>query len=86
MQDPSEQIVGQIFLSDTLENGAGYSSYFGAPVEAEQLMRFIVGQTNQTFYAPMVAQIDAHGNPAHAAAHLVQIASETSAILHITIF
>jgi DEAD/DEAH box helicase domain-containing protein len=66
MQDPNRQIVGQIFLSDTLENGAGYSSYFGVPAEAERLMRFIMGQTNQTFYAPMVAHIDTHGNPAHA--------------------
>jgi DEAD/DEAH box helicase domain-containing protein len=66
MQDANGQIIGQIFLSDTLENGAGYSSYFGTPAEAENLMRFIVGQTNQTFYAPLVAQADAHGNPAHA--------------------
>src|SRR5262249_34319740 len=66
MQDPNGQVVGQIFLSDSLENGAGYRSYFGTPAEAEQLMRFIVGQTSQTFYGPMVAHLDAHGNPAHA--------------------
>ena len=66
MQDQNGQIGGQIFLSDSLENGAGYSSYFGVAAEAESLMRFIVGQTNQTFYAPLVAQIDQHGNPAHA--------------------
>lgn len=54
------QVVGQIFLSDSLENGAGYSSYFGNPVEAEDLLRFIAGQGNNTFFGPVTA-------PAHAA-------------------
>jgi DEAD/DEAH box helicase domain-containing protein len=66
MPDRSGQIIGQVFLSDSLENSAGYSSFFGNPAEAEDLMRFIVGQTSPAFYAPLVAQVDAHGNPAHA--------------------
>src|SRR5262249_26267767 len=53
MQDANGQIIGQIFLSDALENGAGYSSHFGVPAEAQNLIRFIVGQTNQTFYGPL---------------------------------
>lgn len=67
MRDPNGQVVGQIFISDSLENGAGYSSYFGAPAEAESLLRFIVGQTSNTFYDPLVAQQDPQGNQLHGA-------------------
>ncbi len=67
MQDPNGQVIGQIFISDILENGAGYSSYFGTPVEAENLLRFVVGQTSNTFYDPLVAQTDPQGNPSHGA-------------------
>src|SRR5262249_40298212 len=42
-QDANAQVVGEIFISDSLENGAGYSSYFGNPQRAEDLIRFIVG-------------------------------------------
>ncbi|MBI2930713.1 MAG: DEAD/DEAH box helicase [Planctomycetes bacterium] len=55
MQDANGQVVGQIFISDSLENGAGYSSYFGTPTEAESLLRFVVGQTSNTFYGPLIA-------------------------------
>jgi ATP-dependent helicase YprA (DUF1998 family) len=67
VQDPNGQVVGQIFISDSLENGAGYSSYFGNPAEAESLLRFVAGQTSNTFYGPLVAQVDAQGNPSHGA-------------------
>ncbi|TAK45287.1 MAG: DEAD/DEAH box helicase [Betaproteobacteria bacterium] len=67
LQDPNGQVVGQIFMSDSLENGAGYSSYFGTPAEAESLLRFVVGQTSNTFYAPLVAQANPQGLPAHGA-------------------
>ena len=67
MQDPNGQVVGQIFISDSLENGAGYSSYFGTPAEAESLLRFVVGQTSNTFFGPLVAQTDPQGNPSHGA-------------------
>jgi hypothetical protein len=67
MQDPNGQVTGQIFISDSLENGAGYSSYFGIPAEAENLLRFVVGQTSNTFYGPLVAQSGGQGNPAHGA-------------------
>jgi hypothetical protein len=53
--DPNGQIVGQIFISDSLENGAGYSSYLGNPTEAEEVLRFIVGQTSNTFFGPLTA-------------------------------
>jgi DEAD/DEAH box helicase domain-containing protein len=60
LPDPGTgQVLGQVFLSDTLENGAGYSSFYGNLNEAEDLLRFIVGQSSQQFYAPLV-------HPAHA--------------------
>ncbi len=58
MLDANAQVVGQIFMSDTLENGAGYSSYFGTPARAENLLRFVAGETTDVFYGPLVA--DAH--------------------------
>lgn len=54
------QVLGQVFLSDSLENGAGYSSYYGDPNQAEDLLRFIAGQNTQQFYGPLVAA--AHAN------------------------
>jgi DEAD/DEAH box helicase domain-containing protein len=48
--DPNGQVIGQIFMSDSLENGAGYSSYLGMPAETEDLLRFVVGQSNSSFY------------------------------------
>jgi hypothetical protein len=44
MQDHSGQVVGQVFISDSLENGAGYSSRYGDPLEAEGLLQFITTQ------------------------------------------
>jgi hypothetical protein len=56
IQDASGQVTGEIFISDSLENGAGYSSYLGTPNEAENLLRFLIGQGDTSFYAPLVAQ------------------------------
>lgn len=54
------QVRGEIFMSDSLENGAGYSSHLGSPGEAEEILRFLTGKTaDQSFYRPMAA-------PAHA--------------------
>jgi len=36
-------VVGQVFLSDTLENGAGYSTFLGAPAEFEAVLQDILG-------------------------------------------
>jgi DEAD/DEAH box helicase domain-containing protein len=55
IQDASGQIRGEIFMSDSLENGAGYSSYLGTPSAAEDLLRFLIGQGDTAFYAPLVA-------------------------------
>ena len=54
MQDANAQVVGQVFVSDVLENGAGYSSVYGDPAKAEELLRYIVGQTSMDFYGPIV--------------------------------
>ena len=37
----SGRVVGQVFLSDSLENGAGYCSHFAQPTELERLLRFV---------------------------------------------
>jgi hypothetical protein len=55
IQDPAGQVRGEIFISDSLENGAGYSSHLGTPAEAENLLRLLVGQNTTTFYAPLIA-------------------------------
>jgi hypothetical protein len=59
LRDAAFDIVGQIFVSDSLENGAGYASLLGQPLEAEALLQYIVGQSNPTFYGFPV-------DPAHA--------------------
>lgn len=55
IRDPNGQVKGEIFISDSLENGAGYSSHLGTPSEAENLLRFLVGQGDPSFYVPLVA-------------------------------
>lgn len=63
--DANGQVVGQIFMSDSLENGAGYSSHLGTPAETEDLLRYIVGQSTDEFHKPLVALSAADGTPAH---------------------
>ncbi|MGE3109706.1 MAG: DEAD/DEAH box helicase [Vicinamibacterales bacterium] len=58
-RDAAGNVGGQVFMSDSLENGAGYSSYFGTPAQAEALLRYVVGQPANAFHGPLVA-------PAHA--------------------
>lgn len=54
MQDASGQVIGQIFISDALENGAGYSSVYGDPAKAEELIQYILGQNTMDFHGPLV--------------------------------
>jgi DEAD/DEAH box helicase domain-containing protein len=47
----------RVFLSDTLENGAGYSTYLGDPARFEELLLFILGlgsPPDGSFLQPMV--------------------------------
>jgi len=54
LQDQRGDVIGQVFISDSLENGAGYSSVFGEPNVAENLLRYIVGETDDIFFGPIV--------------------------------
>jgi hypothetical protein len=56
IQNANGQVRGEIFMSDSLENGAGYSSHLGTPNEADSLLRFLVGQGSTSFYGPLIAQ------------------------------
>jgi len=64
IRDPNAQVNaqvrGEIFISDSLENGAGYSSHIGTLDAAENLLRFLTGQGNPSFYAPLVAPLHAN--------------------------
>jgi hypothetical protein len=53
----ANEVRGEIFISDSLENGAGYSSHLGTPAEAESLMRLLAGQGDPSFYTPLVAPL-----------------------------
>ena len=50
LQDAAGDVIGQIFISDSLENGAGYASLLGEPAETEALLQYMVGQSDLTFY------------------------------------
>ncbi len=56
LRDAAADIVGQIFISDSLENGAGYASLLGQPEEAERLLQYMLGQppASPTFYRFLV--------------------------------
>lgn len=53
-KDNSGMRVGRIFISDSLENGAGYSVHLGQPQEFEALLKFIVGDGKRDFIDPIV--------------------------------
>jgi len=55
----------RIFMSDSLENGAGYSTFVGDPDRFEELLRFILGQARpswakrcppDSFYGPLISE------------------------------
>ena len=50
------EIIGQVFISDSLENGAGYASLLGQPQESDRLLQYVLGQPPQapTFYSFLV--------------------------------
>ena len=39
----------RIFISDSLENGAGYSTFLGDPARFDELLRFILGQSSPSW-------------------------------------
>ena len=52
LRNAAGEIIGQVFMSDSLENGAGYASLLGQPQEAERLLQYVLGQPPQgpTFF------------------------------------
>lgn len=63
LRDAAGDVVGQIFMSDSLENGAGYATLLGQPLEAEALLQYMVGQSNPVFYGFLVSQLHAGPGP-----------------------
>ena len=56
-EEPSRHTVtGQVFLCDTLENGAGYSTHLGTPGVAQELLEMISKPTSRGFHERLVAQ------------------------------
>ena len=54
LNNAAGDINGQVFISDSLENGAGYASLLGEPAETEALLRYMVGLGNSTFHGFLV--------------------------------
>ena len=63
LRAPAGGIIGQIFISDSLENGAGYASFLGEPAETEALLQYMVGQSDPTFHGFLVDQQHAGPGP-----------------------
>lgn len=57
--DPTAGVVGQVFLSDTLENGAGYATHLGQPTVAEELLRMVAEPGLREFHERLVAPLHA---------------------------
>ena len=54
-EDPAlGSVIGQVFLCDTLENGAGYATYLGEPAICEQLLEMIVRNSPRQFHDRLV--------------------------------
>ena len=47
---PFSSPSARVFISDSLENGAGYSTHLGDPNRLEELLRFMLGTPDPTFY------------------------------------
>ena len=47
-------VVGQVFLCDTLENGAGYATHLGQPAVSEQLLQMIVQNSQWQFHDRLI--------------------------------
>jgi hypothetical protein len=47
-------VVGQVFLCDTLENGAGYATHLGQPAVSELLLKMIVENSHRLFHDRLV--------------------------------
>ncbi len=59
-RDQAGNVIGQVFLSDTLENGAGYSTHLGAPSEFAALLQDMLAPSMLGMFQTM-ARPDDHG-------------------------
>ena len=66
--DSAGEVVGQVFMSDTLENGAGYSTYLGNPTIFEGLLKDICGP-NILGRLDLRVLVDDHGNACQTSCH-----------------
>lgn len=55
VRDHLGHVTGQVFVSDALDNGAGYSTFLGRPDESEVLLQYMVGIGNRAFFEPLIA-------------------------------
>ena len=63
MRMPFAPPSARIFVSDSLENGAGYSTHLGTPVEFERLLQFMLGNggpASTSFHGPIVGAPHEH--------------------------
>jgi hypothetical protein len=63
MRTPFAPPSARIFVSDSLENGAGYSTHLGTPPEFEKLLRFMLGNSGPAsvaFHDPIVGTPHEH--------------------------
>ena len=69
LSTPFAPPTARIFISDSLENGAGYSTFLGDPVRFEELLRFVLGQARpswtrgtppDSFHRPLVTTPHSH--------------------------
>lgn len=55
----TNQLLGQVFISDKLENGAGYATHIGNPVVMEELLRMITERTDSEFHERLAGSFHA---------------------------
>lgn len=63
LRSPFAPPSARIFISDSLENGAGYSTHLGTPTEFEKLLQFILGNRGPAsiaFYSPIIGAPHEH--------------------------
>lgn len=63
LRDAGGDVIGQIFVSDTLDNGAGYASLLGQPEMTEELLQYVIGQSSPMFYGFLVSPQHAGPGP-----------------------
>src|SRR5689334_6944670 len=55
LRDANGDVIGQVFVSDTLENGAGYASHLGQTAVTEAVLQYVLGHSSPVFYSFLVS-------------------------------